>query len=87
MSQTSDNESNRIRQFELTNLEDFPVVAFMSISFTHHILTKSNQKRSKSYNDMIEDSQINNKKRCTTQNSSFPVVHLLLFISHRAEAL
>ena len=27
---------NEIRQLQLTNLPDFPVVAFLSISFTHH---------------------------------------------------
>ena len=27
---------DEIRQLQLTNLPDFPVVAFLSISFTHH---------------------------------------------------
>lgn len=35
--QDADNEPIAIRQFKLTNLKDFPIVAFMSISFTHHI--------------------------------------------------
>lgn len=35
----------------------------------------------------LAKSNQNYEKRCTTQNSSFPVVHLLLFISHRTIAL
>ena len=38
----TDTEDDTIRQLQLTNLADFPIVAFLSISFTHHsvILTK-----------------------------------------------
>jgi hypothetical protein len=34
-----------IRQLQLTNLNDFPIVPFLSISFTHHItiLTKAKE--------------------------------------------
>lgn len=35
--QHSDNENNTIRQLQLTNLGAFPLVPFLSISFTHHI--------------------------------------------------
>ena len=41
---TAENDSNRqIHQLQLTNLPDFPVVAFLSIGFTHHttILAKA----------------------------------------------
>lgn len=39
----ADNEQDVIRQLQLTNLENFPIVQFLSVSFTHHIviLTKS----------------------------------------------
>lgn len=39
-----DNELNTIRQLELTNLNDFPIVPFLSISFTHHITILTNVK-------------------------------------------
>lgn len=35
--QSTDREVDIIRQFELTNYNNFPLVEFMSISFTHHI--------------------------------------------------
>lgn len=35
--QLTKNEQNTIRQLQLTNLENFPIVPFLSISFTHHI--------------------------------------------------
>lgn len=40
-----DNEDDTIRQLQLTNLGNFPIVAFLSISFTHHsvILTKAKE--------------------------------------------
>ena len=42
-------EMDEIRQLHLTNLPDFPIVAFLSLSFTHHIAilsqVKSYQKR------------------------------------------
>lgn len=42
--QISDTKHNAIRQLQLTNLENFPVVAFLSISFTHHISILTNVK-------------------------------------------
>ena len=38
-------ELDTIRQLQLTNLNDFPIVPFLSISFTHHItiLTKAKE--------------------------------------------
>lgn len=36
-SDNADNQCNEIRQLRLTNYHDFPVVAFLSISFTHHV--------------------------------------------------
>ena len=40
--QLADNEGSEIRQLRLTNYENFPLVAFMSIGFSHHttILSK-----------------------------------------------
>lgn len=35
--ETGDNQYNAIRQLRLANLDDFPLVEFLSISFTHHI--------------------------------------------------
>jgi predicted nuclease of restriction endonuclease-like (RecB) superfamily len=35
--QISKEEQDTIRQLQLTNLESFPIVPFLSISFTHHI--------------------------------------------------
>lgn len=35
--QVSAADQNTIRQLQLTNLESFPIVPFLSISFTHHI--------------------------------------------------
>lgn len=35
--QIVDSKSNTIRQLQLTNLDGFPIVPFLSISFTHHI--------------------------------------------------
>ena len=35
--QVSTAEQDTIRQLQLTNLENFPIVPFLSISFTHHI--------------------------------------------------
>lgn len=45
LTETSDNEDDTIRQLQLTNLANFPIVAFLSISFTHHsvILTKAKE--------------------------------------------
>lgn len=47
---TAEFSTDKIYQLKLTNLPDFPVVAFLSISFTHHtaILTKV-----KSYEERI----------------------------------
>ena len=41
----ADNKDDTIRQLQLTNLVNFPIVAFLSISFTHHsvILTKAKE--------------------------------------------
>ena len=36
-SKSIDNEQDIIRQLQLTNLVQFPLVPFLSISFTHHI--------------------------------------------------
>lgn len=41
---STDNEEVIIRQFGLTNLDSFPIVAFMCISFTHHIAIINNAK-------------------------------------------
>ena len=38
---------DEIRQLQLTNLPDFPVVAFLSISFTHHTAILSQVKSKK----------------------------------------
>lgn len=45
LAKESDNEDDTIRQLQLTNLVNFPIVAFLSISFTHHsmILTKAKE--------------------------------------------
>ena len=37
LEQTIGNEQNTIRQLQLTNLPDFPIAEFLSISFTHHV--------------------------------------------------
>lgn len=44
------NQTDTIRQFKLTNLDGFPVVAFMSISFTHHLTILT---RSKDYDERL----------------------------------
>lgn len=43
--QISKEEQDTIRQLQLTNLSNFPIVPFLSISFTHHItiLTKAKE--------------------------------------------
>lgn len=45
LTEGADNEDDTIRQLQLTNLANFPIVAFLSISFTHHsmILTKAKE--------------------------------------------
>ena len=45
LAEGSDNEDDTIRQLQPTNLANFPIVAFLSISFTHHsvILTKAKE--------------------------------------------
>lgn len=45
LTESSDNEYDTIRQLQLTNLNNFPIVEFLSISFTHHslILTKAKE--------------------------------------------
>lgn len=35
--QTTDSETETIRQLQLTNDADFPITAFLNISFTHHV--------------------------------------------------
>lgn len=40
----NDNEGDEIRQLQLANLPDFPLVEFFSISFTHHIRIIENTK-------------------------------------------
>lgn len=42
--QSTDNENDTIRQLQLTNLDNFPLVPFLSISFTHHIVILSQTK-------------------------------------------
>lgn len=42
--QLTENEENAIRQLRLTNLNEFPIAAFFSISFTHHIAIINNAK-------------------------------------------
>lgn len=49
-SQPLDNDPATIRQFKLTNLEGFPIVAFMSISFTHHLTILT---RTKDYDERL----------------------------------
>lgn len=39
-----DNQGNIIRQLQLANLKDFPLVEFLSVSFTHHIRILENVK-------------------------------------------
>ena len=39
-----DSQRNIIRQLQLANLQDFPLVEFLSISFTHHIRILENTK-------------------------------------------
>ena len=39
-----ENEFNTIRQLRLTNLENFPLTEFLSVSFTHHIAIINNTK-------------------------------------------
>lgn len=45
LTESTDTEDDTIRQLQLTNLVNFPIVAFLSISFTHHsvILTKTKE--------------------------------------------
>lgn len=43
-SKISESEINTIRQLKLTNLNNFPIVPFLSISFTHHIAILANAK-------------------------------------------
>lgn len=43
--QTSATEQDTIRQLKLTNLGNFPIVPFLSISFTHHITILTNAKK------------------------------------------
>lgn len=40
----ADNDTNTIRQLQLTNFPDFPLAEFLSISFTHHIRILENVK-------------------------------------------
>ena len=40
----TDSDSNTIRQLQLSNLPDFPLAEFLSISFTHHIRILENAK-------------------------------------------
>lgn len=47
---TSENKTHTIHQFKLMNLDGFPVVAFMSISFTHHLTILT---RSKDYDERL----------------------------------
>ena len=42
--QSVDIEQNTIRQLRLANYPDFPIVVFLSISFTHHICIIDNAK-------------------------------------------
>lgn len=42
--QITDTEHNQIHQLRLTNYEDFPIVAFMSIGFSHHSMILSRVK-------------------------------------------
>lgn len=42
--QVDDNEYSTIRQLQLANLPDFPIIEFLSISFTHHIRIIENVK-------------------------------------------
>ncbi|MBQ2242894.1 MAG: DUF1016 family protein [Bacteroidales bacterium] len=43
-SQVGENECSIIRQLQLANLPDFPIIEFLSISFTHHIRIIENAK-------------------------------------------
>ncbi len=43
-SQADENECSTIRQLQLANLPDFPIIEFLSISFTHHIRIIENAK-------------------------------------------
>lgn len=40
----TENQVNTIRQLQLTNLENFPLAEFLSISFSHHISIINNTK-------------------------------------------
>lgn len=42
--ENADNKTNMIRQLQLANLSDFPLVEFFSISFTHHVRIIENTK-------------------------------------------
>lgn len=42
--QVDENECSTIRQLQLANLPDFPIIEFLSISFTHHIRIIENAK-------------------------------------------
>lgn len=44
VSQVDENECSTIRQLQLANLPDFPIIEFLSISFTHHIRIIENTK-------------------------------------------
>lgn len=44
LSEPTDNEQSTIRQLRLTNLPNFPLTEFLSLSFTHHIRILENAK-------------------------------------------
>ena len=59
--QQPDTEGNEIHQLQLTNYEDFPIVAFMSIGFSHHstILAKvKTPEERKFYIQLCHDQQL-----------------------------
>lgn len=59
--QLPDTEWNEIHQLQLTNYEDFPIVAFMSIGFSHHstILAKvKSPEERKFYIQLCHDQQL-----------------------------
>ena len=46
LTESADNKTDVIRQLQLSNLPDFPLAEFLSISFTHHIRILENAKDS-----------------------------------------
>lgn len=63
--QIADNKKNTIRQLQLTNLEQFPILDFFSISFTHHLTIINNTKETE---ERLFYIRYCNTYKCTVEN-------------------